>query len=292
MNKIIQRLLVFFIGVPAIVALIFFLPFYNHLALNIIVVLFSAVGAVEFSNMLGKKQIFVPKAGAFILGALGPLSAVLTVSFNLGEFVISIILMTVTLCALSSIVFTKSANMDTVINRLAGCFSVMIYPGFFMYWLVKINSLGGGEWDTSGAVLLFLLIVFGNDAAAWLAGSLFGKNNKGIIPASPNKSIAGFIGGLIGSVIISVGAAFLFPFIFPLAPCCYPLVLYAVILGLTTAIAGNLGDLAESAVKRSCDFKDSGKLMFGRGGVLDSIDSIAMAAPVYYFVFILLYLFK
>jgi phosphatidate cytidylyltransferase len=56
-----------------------------------------------------------------------------------------------------------------------------------------------------------------------------------------------------------------------------------IILGLLSAAAGNLGDLAESALKRSADMKDSGTIIPGRGGVLDTIDSICLAAPVYYF---------
>jgi phosphatidate cytidylyltransferase len=61
------------------------------------------------------------------------------------------------------------------------------------------------------------------------------------------------------------------------------------ILGLVSAIAASLGDLAESVMKRSSDIKDSGSIVPGRGGVLDSIDSIAFAAPVYYGLYQLLF---
>jgi phosphatidate cytidylyltransferase len=165
-----------------------------------------------------------------------------------------------------------------------------------MYGLVKMSGLSlpyawdQFQWNNSGAIFLFLVIVFANDSLAWLAGNLFGKNNRGLIPASPNKSIAGFIGGLIGSVIVCVCAAKFFPSVFP----SYtiggePLMIsLAVILGICTGIVATLGDLAESAIKRSCDVKDSGNIMLGRGGILDSIDSIAVAAPVYFILFILL----
>jgi len=140
-------------------------------------------------------------------------------------------------------------------------------------------------WENPGAILLFLFITFGSDSIAWLMGSLLGKNNRGIIPASPNKSIAGFIGGILGSIIIAVVAALFFPSVFSGNDHASNLILPAILLGFCTGIAGMLGDLAESAIKRSCDFKDSGNLMLGRGGILDSIDSIAAAAPVFYMLY-------
>ncbi|MDR0387105.1 MAG: phosphatidate cytidylyltransferase, partial [Treponema sp.] len=109
---------------------------------------------------------------------------------------------------------------------------------------------------------------------------LFGGNNRGIIPASPNKSVAGFIGGFTGSILIGLGAAWFFPAAF--SSTVMPSLWAGVILGFVSAAAASLGDLAESVMKRSSSIKDSGGLIPGRGGVLDSIDSIAMAAPVYY----------
>jgi phosphatidate cytidylyltransferase len=147
-------------------------------------------------------------------------------------------------------------------------------------------------WENSSAVILFLLITFGNDSIAWLAGTLFGKSNRGLIPASPNKSIAGFIGGFLGAVIVSLGAAYLFPEIFSAGVNPAPisgLLVKSAILGLCTGIFATLGDLCESAIKRSCGFVDSGKVILGRGGVLDSIDSIAIASPVYFLIFSLFF---
>jgi phosphatidate cytidylyltransferase len=62
--------------------------------------------------------------------------------------------------------------------------------------------------------------------------------------------------------------------------------LKACITGFCTAIAAVAGDLAESALKRSANVKDSGTIMPGRGGLLDSIDSILFAAPIYYILII------
>ena len=139
-------------------------------------------------------------------------------------------------------------------------------------------------WNNSQAILVFLFVVFGSDSAAWLLGNLFGANNRGKIAASPNKSVAGFIGGFIGAITISGGAALIIPDVFVTRTNLH-IVLSTIILGVCTGIAATLGDLAESAVKRSCSVKDSGSIILGRGGILDSIDSIAAAAPVYFLLF-------
>jgi len=276
MKKLTERLLIFFIGVPVFFIIIFFLPHYRYLVFNILIILFSAAGAVELSAMLEKKQLHVSKIEACIFGSLAPLAATLTVSLNFPQWIIPLFIMTGVMWVLLSKAFTSQANMENVINNIAAAFSVIAYPSFFLYWLVKMSA-----WENSGAIFLFLAIVFLNDSTAWLAGNLFGKNNRGIIPASPNKSIAGFSGGLLASIVIPAGTAVLFPSVFGDPVSALPV--KAIVLGVFTSICAALGDLSESAIKRSCDFKNSGSLFLARGGILDSIDSICVAAPVFYF---------
>jgi len=283
MKKLIERLLVFIIGVPAVFALVICLPFYRNLAMNIVAIFFSAMGAVEFSSMLEKKKIVISKLESFILGAVIPLAFTLAISLELPVWIISVLITAGAGWVLLSKVFSKSSEIESITVQIIGKFSLLIYPGLFISWIVIMSA-----WENPAAILLFLFITFGNDSVAWLFGNLFGANNRGIIPVSPNKSVAGYIGGTFGSIIIAVGAVIFFPRIFiylnfeiPF----YKLAIMAAILGLCTGIAASLGDLAESAMKRSCDFKDSGNLMLGRGGVLDSIDSIAVAAPVYFLLF-------
>jgi phosphatidate cytidylyltransferase len=296
MKKIIERLLIFFIGIPAIIGIVIFLPYKHNLVLNLIVIFFSGIGAVEFSSMLEKKNIKIPKVESFILGALLPLAMTLIASFYLHYLIFLTIIVAGVFWALISGIFSRKTEIDGITNKMIGSFSLLVYPGFFMSWIILMS-----DWGEPAAILLFLLITFGNDSFAWLFGSLFGANNRGIVSVSPNKSIAGFIGGLIGSVLVAIGALIIFPDIFNIKAQDYtmssyvylytPLVMAGIIsiIGLCTGIAATLGDLAESAIKRSCDFKDSGNFMLGRGGVLDSIDSIAVAAPVFYFLFTLFY---
>jgi phosphatidate cytidylyltransferase len=65
--------------------------------------------------------------------------------------------------------------------------------------------------------------------------------------------------------------------------------LAGILLSFVSGLAGTLGDLGESAMKRSADIKDSGTIIPGRGGILDTVDSIALAAPVYYGLYRLLF---
>jgi phosphatidate cytidylyltransferase len=281
MRKLIERLLIFIIGIPAIFALVYYLPFYHNLALNITAIFFSAMGAVEFSSMLEKKQIVIPRLESFILGLIIPLAFTLFISLQMPEWIIPVIIMTGAGWALLSRVFSRSTEIDTITNQIIGRFSLIIYPGLFICWIVIMTA-----WENPAAILLFLFIAFGNDSIAWLFGTLFGANNRGIITVSPNKSVAGFIGGILGSVIVAVGAVLIFPNMFiQNRESVLNMASLAAVLGLCTGIAASLGDLAESAMKRSCDFKDSGNFMLGRGGVLDSIDSISAAAPVFYLIF-------
>ncbi|MCL2184900.1 MAG: phosphatidate cytidylyltransferase [Treponema sp.] len=289
---LIERLLIFFIGLPAVAALVLFLPFYNNLAMNLVAVFLSGIGAVEFSLMLKTKQINYSKKESFILGALAPIAITLNVSFSLPSWIIFIIFLLGLGWVLLSVVFVK--EFENVINKVIGGFSLFLYPGFFFLWLIKMT-----EWGNNYIVFLFLLIIIASDSIAWLFGSLFGAKNRGIIAASPNKSIAGFIGGLLGPVIITLCAVFIK---FPLNIRFFPenaflnsnisyMIIIAVVLGVFTSIAAMLGDLAESAIKRSSDFKDSGNFILGRGGVLDSIDSIIVASPVFYFLYYFLFMF-
>jgi phosphatidate cytidylyltransferase len=266
----------FFIGLPLIVLIVVFLPHYNHLALNIVVILFSSLGAVEFAGILKKKDLALSVAETAILGIIAPAAMTVAVSFDLDGQVMAAAFIIGASWLLVSRIFASEEKLKNYTIRTAAGLSVMIYPGLFMVWIIRMTALPRAGM----VILIFLLAVFANDSLAWAAGMLFGKGNRGIIPASPNKSIAGFIGGLIAAILAGIGGGIFIPGAF-VSRLVHP-VFAGGLLGFLTGIAGSLGDLAESALKRSSGMKDSGSLIPGRGGVLDSIDSIALAAPVFY----------
>nr|WP_246559138.1 phosphatidate cytidylyltransferase [Geoanaerobacter pelophilus] len=142
----------------------------------------------------------------------------------------------------------------------------LLYVPLLLSQLLLLKAEPFGEcW-----ILLMMLIVMSGDSAAYYVGSALGRNK--LYPAvSPNKSIEGALGGLAGSVAGAFVAKLTF---FPQLG-----VVDCIATALVLGVLGQLGDLFESLLKRSCGVKDSGTIVPGHGGILDRLDSILFAAP-------------
>ena len=283
MKKIFQRLIVFFVGFPVVLSIILFLPQYNHLCLNFLITVFSVIGAMEFRNILRHKNLDISLPETIILSAISPAAWTLVVCFGVsGNIVPGAFILGASWLIISRI-FSNKEKLDSYINRTTAGFAVMIYPGLFLAWIIRMAVFH----DAGIVIFIYFLIALLNDAIAWVTGVLFGKNNRGLVAASPNKSVAGFIGGIAASVLTGIVAVVLIPGAFTSQV--MPSVLAGIFLGFGAGIAAILGDLGESALKRSAGVKDSGSLILGRGGALDSIDSLALAAPVFFILYRILF---
>lgn len=136
-------------------------------------------------------------------------------------------------------------------------------PGLALIWLRGLPEIGV-------QVLVWLLIVvWATDIVAYFAGR--GLGGPRLAPViSPGKTWAGLLGGMLGAGLAGIAAAALVG---------SERLLQAGGLGAVLAIVAQLGDLAESALKRRAGVKDSGGLIPGHGGVLDRIDGLVFAAP-------------
>lgn len=133
-----------------------------------------------------------------------------------------------------------------------------------------------GAW----AVLYIFALVWAADVGAYAAGRLFGKHK--MIPAvSPNKTIEGLCGGIVLAFVVMVIVTQIIP-----VPRDMYVGFYTV--GLATVIVSVFGDLSESMFKRCAGVKDSGSILPGHGGVLDRIDSLTSALPIFAFSYLLL----
>lgn len=119
--------------------------------------------------------------------------------------------------------------------------------------------------------IFYLCLVFVGDTVAYLVGRSFGKTKLMEI-ISPKKSVEGAIGGLIGTLVVGFAASGFFNI--PL----YQILICSVAVGCVA----QAGDLVESLLKRAVHVKDSGKLMPGHGGMMDRLDGIYFASPVFY----------
>lgn len=145
--------------------------------------------------------------------------------------------------------------------------AIMICPAAI--GLCELHRLPSG-W---GWVLLLLLIVWSADIGAYFVGKYFGKQPLAPL-ISPKKTVQGLYGGLVAVIIVAGIYVFFWHFSIFSEP-------YFLILILLVFMLSVIGDLVESAIKRWMDVKDSGNLLPGHGGILDRIDSLLAAAPVF-----------
>lgn len=130
-------------------------------------------------------------------------------------------------------------------------------------------------WNMSPWWLMYVfLLVWGADSGAYFVGRKLGMRKLAPM-VSPNKSIEGLIGGLITSCLIIVAVAVMYLDVAPMA------FIFFLILSLITVIASVQGDLVESMIKRRAGIKDSGRILPGHGGVLDRVDSLLSATPIF-----------
>ena len=128
------------------------------------------------------------------------------------------------------------------------------------------------NFDQNILLVIFLIaVVQASDVLQYIWGKLFGRRK--IMPAlSPSKTVAGTVGGIASATLLAAGLYWITPF----TP------LQAAFIGLIICIMGFLGGLVMSAIKRDRGVKDWGNLIQGHGGMLDRVDSICFAAPVFF----------
>lgn len=271
-KKIFQRLLTFFVIFPAIIALTFW-DFLHHLPLVILAVGASVMGALEMAAMLRNKGMEANHYLPVLFGLAFPVAAYLEVCGLIQpHHTLVIIVLFIMLVFTRQIFANTEEGLQPVLGKVAGNLLILIYPGLFLYFFIKILSFE----QSAILVSVFAVAIYGNDANAWLFGNLFGRNSSKPFLVSPKKSTVGFIGGILGTYLVIIVSFFWFPGLLGNN--------LFIVIGLATLLAFStiVGDLFESSLKRSAGVKDSGGLIPGRGGILDSMDSVIFSAPLFY----------
>ncbi len=255
-----QRILSALIGIPLMIGIIYA----GGIVYFSLIALVAVLCQREYLEMINSQYHTLPKCLAYIAALLLIYTRFYQPVYFLGTLFLIILIYNIFLIA-----FYPKLNFWELAASLWG----IIYIGGSLSYLPVIRGLEKGYILS----LLLFLIIWLNDSGAYFSGLLLGKRK--LAPGiSPKKTVEGAIGGLLTAVLLMTVSGFYLKFS-----------LYgSFLLGLAVALAGQLGDLVVSALKRQYGIKDSGKLIPGHGGFLDRFDSLIFAAPVYYMLSLLL----
>lgn len=250
-----KRLVVALVFVPLLYVYTMYLPPQYYLFLLTAV---STAALAEFYAISGVEGLL--KYSGLFWGA------VLLLMHFLARGLFSEVLFIALLSLLALRLFLKRDAAGSVREAAAVVFGLLYVPGLLSFQMDIIKA---------GAPLLVMLYaaVWGSDSMALYLGTSIGKR-KLYVEMSPNKTVEGaigsFIGGLIGVMLVRFALIQTMP------------VQTAIALGIAVSFATIIGDLVESMFKRDAGVKDSSSLLPGHGGILDKIDSVTFAGPVFY----------
>jgi phosphatidate cytidylyltransferase len=237
----------------------------SHVPMLVLMIVAAGVAGYEWFKLMPRKENYLVKPRAWCFGALTALISALALYYTdmaLLFWVASIITW------LFSIHWVKSYPDHD------GWYNPILYIIGLILIAAAVTSIFD-VWQNSPWWLMYLfLLVWGADSGAYFVGRKLGKRKLAPF-VSPNKSIEGLFGGVAISVIIIVIVEYSF---LDLTLAQHFLFL---ILSILTVFSSVLGDLLESMIKRRAGIKDSGRILPGHGGVLDRIDSLLAAAPVF-----------
>jgi phosphatidate cytidylyltransferase len=252
---LLPRIATILVGAPILIATLWAGDGY----LLAVILLLAAVGAFEFTRLAalaGYHPSIVLTAGAVVFPMLA--------GSNLWALFPTATAGLVVIAAAAALTADRRAGAP-------GSVAVDVLGALFVGALFAHLILLRAEAGFAPAVTV-LGVIWANDIAAYLVGVRFGRRK--LAPAiSPRKSVEGFAGGLAMSVVVAAAAALWMQ---------WPLWRTAFI-GLSIALAGVVGDLSKSTIKRAAGVKDSGVILPGHGGVIDRFDAVLFGVPVGYY---------
>ncbi|MYA63596.1 MAG: hypothetical protein F4139_02710 [Gemmatimonadetes bacterium] len=273
------RILVAAVGIPLALLLIHLGDWY----LGALLIAAAALGANEFYALASAGEarpvrwLGIPAAAMLVLLAVhDPVFA----GWSARGLALVMTLVLLTACA---VVFCRRIEEDPLLSASATVLGALYTGGTlsFAVLLRSVPEVAGtipvNRWEGTLLVLLPLAVTWAGDTAAFFVGRSIGKTR--LAPrASPGKTVEGGIGGLAASTAAGVAAGFVLDGFgtFHVTP------VTGGVIGLVLGAAAQVGDLAESVLKREAGVKDSGALLPGHGGVLDRLDSLYFTLPLAY----------
>jgi phosphatidate cytidylyltransferase len=235
---------------------------------NALVVMASAAALWELTRMLQRADRPVYRRLGVVAGTA--VTAAFAADRIVGPFVLPAFAVVLAVGAiLAAPVWQGAATSEATATTLLA----VMYIGWLLGYGILLHSLPHGD-----DLMLFLVgVTWVGETAAYLVGSTIGRHKLAPV-VSPRKTVEGAAAQVVASVLMALALR-----VWLLPACGLAL---AVAGGTLLGITGQVGDLAESAIKRSVGTKESGGLIPGHGGVLDRIDSLLFNLPAFYYVWL------
>ena len=231
-----------------------------------LVVLVTAGGMLELLDLLLPERKSWVRIAALAAGLLLPLATYWKGILGLTTATVAAIFVVLT------IHLVLYAKEKPILQSLgATVFAQLYIPFLLSHVLLLFQVPSGRRW-----IFFLFFVIFAGDTGAYYVGHRWGRHK--LWPAvSPGKTVEGAIGGLLGSLAIAllVGKVLLSLGEFGTT--------FLLSLGLVIALAGQMGDLMESMIKRVSQVKDASSILPGHGGLLDRLDSLIFAFPLTYY---------
>lgn len=269
------------LSVVLIVAVLILFSYYPFIEIfiTLLIAAITVIGIWEFAHFCKAKGIQTTPIIMMVFGALEVFAIYLNGMFTWAvEFPIGVMLL-----AIFALFCSKYNKIDNSISSIAVQFFAICYVAIPLGLMLKILYPGlSNHFNIRDGRLWFAYLICISkvtDIGAYFGGRLFGKR-KLASTLSPSKTIEGAVVGFLFAILLSCG----FSFIGRLVPDeIFELpMLNAIVLGAILSIGGQLGDLAESLLKRDAKVKDSNQLP-GLGGILDMFDSLLFTIPILFF---------
>lgn len=272
-NEFYNRLIVSLIAITIVALLIAFAyhPWVN-LFLVITIALLTAVGVWEYAKLAQAKGIEPAKTLMVIVATIEVLAFYLTLAYpEWSPYALPIIVL-----GFISFFVAHFRNSENALLRVAVEFFGVCYLAIPFSFMLAILYPPSGSEDGRFWLIYLIAVTKVTDVGGYFIGKLFGK--RPLAPQlSPRKTIEGSVGGFCFAVALSLFLASIAPLVG------WHLSFFsAAWLGMLIGVLAQVGDLAESVLKRDALVKDSNKIP-GIGGVLDMMDSLLLTAPVVYF---------
>lgn len=270
------RILVAAVGAPFALAAVYL----GGWVLGAVLAVLAALGALELFRMAARKQVQPLRAlgagvaAAFVL--LATATAAPQAAIGLWWLLVVALLLVVGVA-----IWARGVEGEPLVAVAVTLFGAL-YAGGLLSAGVLLRHLPGVENAWHGTALVFapVLLTWASDTSAYFVGRLFGRRK--LIPrVSPGKTVEGAAGAVAGTIVV----AGLYSEVLRSFDAYALDVPTALAFGLLVSVAAQIGDLAESLLKRDAGVKDSGTLFPGHGGVLDRLDSLLFTLPLAYLFF-------